>query len=266
MKRCSECEFIYEDDQSVCDLDGAELSDDPVPPSSSQDASTPAAVSPSFFLRSLRSQFALGALMLTGVLSSALVVGYYDSVSQPESTVEPREPAVSLVPSAKAETPDKVTSRLDFGAAALPSPDASSPVLPSSTKSSSAAGNSPIAAGQSSVTGRTSVAPASTTPRGARTRVNSSDSKLKTNRRRLLGQSKRRILQRNERRLVSVSSESMATNPKSHAGNVSSRTGKETLQATARQRELENVPPKEESKVSAMLKKTGRLLTRPFKF
>ena len=31
MKVCSQCEFIYEDDQSLCDMDGAELVYDPAP-------------------------------------------------------------------------------------------------------------------------------------------------------------------------------------------------------------------------------------------
>jgi cytoskeletal protein RodZ len=31
MKRCSECEFVYEDEQSLCDMDGADLVFDPRP-------------------------------------------------------------------------------------------------------------------------------------------------------------------------------------------------------------------------------------------
>ena len=38
MKVCSQCEFIYEDDQSLCDMDGAELVYDPAPLALSQGA------------------------------------------------------------------------------------------------------------------------------------------------------------------------------------------------------------------------------------
>ncbi len=154
MKRCSECEFIYEDDQRVCDMDGTELSEatgmfafspsrpervpDPRPfpfsetipslsyahpgsasaelasaPFSDVSSSPVPTVSPSFFHRFLHSQFSLAALALFGVISSALVIGYYDSVSQGASNAETREAAVSLVPSAQAETKDSEHSVTD---------------------------------------------------------------------------------------------------------------------------------------------------------
>ncbi|MGH9967597.1 MAG: hypothetical protein ACREBG_07150, partial [Pyrinomonadaceae bacterium] len=229
-----------------------------------QEVSAPPVVSPSLLLRFLRSQFAMGGLALAGVLSSALVVGYYDSVSQAEPNVETRDAAVSLVPSAQAETPDKVTSQPEPGAAELPSPMAS-PAGSSSTEGSLSAEDSPSAEGSSSIKGRPSGAPASGTPRASRARVGSSNSKLKANRRRLLGH-QRRPQQRNERRRVSVNSESIATNQRSHPTNQSSQTRNQTLQVRSQQRESENAHPKEESKVAAMFKKTGRLLTRPFKF
>ena len=45
MKVCSQCEFIYEDDQSLCDMDGAELVYDPAPRALNQGAA-PESVTP----------------------------------------------------------------------------------------------------------------------------------------------------------------------------------------------------------------------------
>jgi hypothetical protein len=41
MKHCPQCDFIYEDDQSVCDMDGKELVSDPAPLAAEQSFATP---------------------------------------------------------------------------------------------------------------------------------------------------------------------------------------------------------------------------------
>lgn len=141
MKRCSHCEFLYEDDQRFCDMDGTELfnavglfafsqsvsepAHDPAPLAFSGSVSVLPALSssphltafPSVFLRFLRSQFSLAALALLGVISSALVIGYYEYVSQAGSNDETRDAAVSLVPSAQTETTDTPTSQQEITSA-----------------------------------------------------------------------------------------------------------------------------------------------------
>ncbi|MGH9906490.1 MAG: hypothetical protein ACRD8U_13020 [Pyrinomonadaceae bacterium] len=108
MKRCSVCEFIYEDDQRFCEMDGIVLPSD----SSfqfSQKASGLAAASR--LARFLRSPFSLAALSLLGVILSALVIGYYDSISQTESNAATRQSVGSLVPSAHAESTDALNNQ-----------------------------------------------------------------------------------------------------------------------------------------------------------
>ena len=116
MKRCSECHFTFEDYQQFCDFDGTKLTPVPEPPSLSQ-ISVPSAVFPSRVGRILRSRISLAALALAGVVSSALLVGYYDSLNQPnlEVVVSAESPGavVSHVP-AQVETssqPETQTAR-----------------------------------------------------------------------------------------------------------------------------------------------------------
>jgi len=79
MKRCSECDFTFEDHQQVCDFDGTELTIIP--------ESVPKAVRTSPFRRLARSRVALAALVLAGLISSALLIGYYDSASQSSAEI-----------------------------------------------------------------------------------------------------------------------------------------------------------------------------------
>ena len=66
MKRCPQCEFIYEDEQNTCDMDGTILA---------FDASVAAANAPS---RSRLRSFALPAVIGT-MLASLLIVAFYAS-------------------------------------------------------------------------------------------------------------------------------------------------------------------------------------------
>lgn len=109
MKRCSVCEFIYEDDQRFCEMDGIELPNDPASFQFSQNASPSSAATRS--ARFLRSPFSLAALSLMGVILSALVIGYYDSVSQADSNAVTRQSIGSLVPSARAESTDNLENQ-----------------------------------------------------------------------------------------------------------------------------------------------------------
>jgi hypothetical protein len=86
MKRCPKCDFTFADFHHVCDFDGTELVDDPERPPSALKVST----SPSRFLRFLKSPLFLTGLAVLALLSSALLIGYYDSASRPNSIVENR--------------------------------------------------------------------------------------------------------------------------------------------------------------------------------
>jgi len=46
MKLCPQCDFIYEDDQSVCDMDGKELVSDPATVVIEQGFATPVSATP----------------------------------------------------------------------------------------------------------------------------------------------------------------------------------------------------------------------------
>lgn len=84
MKHCPQCEFTFDDQQQVCDFDGTELSVVPERPPSFQIVKLAPAVSRSRVRRIVQSRPALAALALAGVLLSALLVGYYDSRNQPK--------------------------------------------------------------------------------------------------------------------------------------------------------------------------------------
>ena len=77
MKRCSQCHFTFADDQQFCDFDQNELTDLPEPPPRFH--TLPAGRT----RRILRSPVSLAILALCGVATSALLVGYLDSVSDP---------------------------------------------------------------------------------------------------------------------------------------------------------------------------------------
>jgi hypothetical protein len=100
MKRCPKCDFSFADFHRSCDFDGTELVDDPETlPVSPAVSALAATQSP--FLRLVKSPVFLIVLALAGLLSSALLIGYFDSSSQPNSIVEsPASPdsVVSPVP------------------------------------------------------------------------------------------------------------------------------------------------------------------------
>ncbi len=80
MKRCSQCEFIYEDDQSVCDMDGQSLTSDYAFPAASTSGEKSASTGKSSSLRGIA--LPAGAGLLMALLFS---VGFYASAD----TVQP---------------------------------------------------------------------------------------------------------------------------------------------------------------------------------
>jgi len=96
MKRCPKCEFSFADFHVLCDFDGTELVDDPATMSLSP-AVAALAASQSHFPRLLKSPVFLTASALVGLGSSALLIGYYDSPTEPASISETRAIQDSIV-------------------------------------------------------------------------------------------------------------------------------------------------------------------------
>jgi hypothetical protein len=220
MKRCSQCEFTFEDHLQFCDFDGTKLSVVPEPVPSFNKFSRPPGVSASLFLRVVRSRVSLAVMALAGVMLSALVVGHYDSGAQSNiepdidlaSNVESRNDMVNLVPQGASETldqaePEQVSKPTFISTERRIKAEEKTSSLPSSTIS------------------RLSVA--------SRSRVLSSTSKPEGT----------------KRRVEKANRESLARNSKRPAG-----------------RESYDSRQQKDSKVIAILKKTGNILTRPFKF
>ena len=93
MKRCPQCEFTFEDHENYCDFDGAELSPIFERPLSSKSYSIPNDVLIPQVRRLLRSNFSLAVLGLSVIVFNALVVAYYSA-----SEVEPRDNTVAVIP------------------------------------------------------------------------------------------------------------------------------------------------------------------------
>lgn len=115
MKRCPKCNLTFADFQHVCDFDGTGLVDDPETLPVSPRVSALVAATQSPLLRLIMSPVFLTVLGLAGVLSSLLLIVYYDATSQSSSiatnqpsqnsTVSPVIPVQTSVPPASSKTP-----------------------------------------------------------------------------------------------------------------------------------------------------------------
>src|SRR5258706_394180 len=125
MKRCPKCDFSFVNFHHVCDFDGTDLIDDPETLPVSPGVSALVAATRSPFLRLVKSPVFLTVLALAGLLSSALLIGYYDAASQPNSIAESRAlrdspdsraSIASLVPPAqpRAQPPTRIKTRAPF--------------------------------------------------------------------------------------------------------------------------------------------------------
>ncbi len=119
MKRCPKCDFSFVNFHNVCDFDGTDLVDDPETLPVSPGISALVAATQSPFLRLVKSPVFLLVLALAGLVSSALLIGYFDAATQPNSIAETpasgdsRDAIGSLVPPAQpaAEPPARTTTR-----------------------------------------------------------------------------------------------------------------------------------------------------------
>lgn len=217
MKRCSQCDFTFEDDQQFCDFDGTELSVVPEPVPSFKKFSMPPGVSAPLFLRVVRSRVSLAVMALAGVMLSALVIGYYDSGAQ--SNIEPdidlaSNDMVNLVPKGASETLDQAE------------PEQVKPTFISTERRINAEEKT-----------RT------------RAHVFSSNSKPERNKRGFEKANKDLLARKQKTGSETANEESLARNSKRPAD-----------------RESNGSRQHKDSKVVAILKKTGNILTKPFKF
>jgi len=100
MKRCPQCEFIYEDDQSHCDMDGVRLLHDANPLPKLQALTTTSTSSDNSKTRSR-----LVALVATLVLAGVMALVYYVSIRQ-----SPRTTTVAISPTVEATQPNAEVS------------------------------------------------------------------------------------------------------------------------------------------------------------
>jgi hypothetical protein len=112
MKRCPKCDFSFVNFHRVCDFDGTDLIDDPdtLPVSPAVTALVAATQSP--FLRLVKSPVFLMVLALAGLVSSALLFGYYDAQSQANSIAESQASPDSRVSLASPVPPSQPLARI----------------------------------------------------------------------------------------------------------------------------------------------------------
>ena|SRR5437773_7331744 len=100
MKFCPKCDFSFASFHHVCDFDGTDLVDAPETLPVSPGISALVAATQPQYLRLIKSPVFLAVLALAGLLSSALLIGYFDAASQPNSFAQSqasRDSVVSLV-------------------------------------------------------------------------------------------------------------------------------------------------------------------------
>jgi hypothetical protein len=151
MKHCPKCDFSFASFHHVCDFDGAELVDDPETLPVSPGVSALAAATQSPFLRLAKSPVFLAVLALAGVLSSALLIGYYDAASQPNSIAENQASRDSVVGQAPpAQAPAQPPAQPPAQRRTLPPSSARSEISkPKAAEDFSARGRRPVMASRS---------------------------------------------------------------------------------------------------------------------
>ena len=235
MKRCPKCDFSFVNFHHVCDFDGTDLVDDPETLPVSPGVSALAATQ-SPFLRLVKSPVFLTVLGLAGVLSSLLLLVYYDATSQPNSIAE------SPAPRDSPDSPDSIASQVPPTQPPAQPPARIRTRIPSTSSNEVSTGN-----GSDRVTSRSKISePAKdhsstrersvTAPR-SRARLRSSPS--------IRNQSRAEI--------------ALQRQPKDKALQKKSK-------ESALQRDSKENANRKESKLTAALKTTWNILKKPFKF
>jgi hypothetical protein len=123
MKLCPQCDFIYEDDQSICDMDGKELVSSPATDVTAQSFATPVSATPVLVSDVLpvesagrrRRNFAL--VTVVGIVLAALVIAIY--LARTYQLRSQRTPETSSTDRSAGEIPPQPTSDTS-GQPALP--------------------------------------------------------------------------------------------------------------------------------------------------
>ncbi len=106
MKRCSQCDFIYEDDQHLCDMDGQDLVYEPTLHPLQISAASAATKPPTLIVNSRARRLGLGAAAAV-LIGTVLTVGYTGFTSEyaPQNTKAPSTNVIRTPQSAPDYTP-----------------------------------------------------------------------------------------------------------------------------------------------------------------
>lgn len=236
MKRCSQCEFTFENHLQFCDFDNTELTAVPERAPSFTNISPPR----SLFVRIARSRVSLAFLAFAGVMLSALLVGYIDSASQPNVAVASNAETGKDMVNRDSQSPGVTRDQAKPYQAATPRFNAQERRIRAEEIPSSV--TAPVFRWEPAVSGSSRSRPEPSTFKLEAISISevvpSKGSRAKAN-----GES----LTRRRRR----------------PSPIAVFAGSETKSVGA---ESESARQKKDSKVVAILKKTGGILTRPFKF
>jgi len=234
MKRCPKCDFSFANFREVCDFDGTDLVHEPETLPVSPGVSALVAATQSPFLRLVKSPVFLIVLVLAGLISSALLIGYYDSASQSNSIAESQ---------ASPDSPDSNASQV---------PPAAPPAQPSAQIRTQAPSTSPnevsTGSGSDRVTGRSEIS------KPAKDLSSTRERSLTASRSRARPRSTPSIRNQQSRPEIALQRQ-----PKDKAPQKESK-------ESALQRDSKENANRKESKVTAMVKTTWKILKKPFKF
>lgn len=279
MKHCPQCDFIYEDDQSVCDMDGKELVSDPATGVSA----TPVMVSDGLPMESAGRRWRNFAVLTVFVLLALIIVIYWARANQLRSLLAPEGSESSTDRSAGAIPPQSTSgdiylqpSSSDLVSTQTPSADTalSEQSREQSNELSSAdTVQATVSSALSSSTSKESLAHTRLTPGPVRAGAPSGNSRGPVIVRLNNGASIRADEAWEKREGIWYRQGGVVTFLKRSEVRTIERLPAPSLRskstANTGEKSRQTVPAaetKKESKVTSLLKKTGRILKKPFKF
>jgi len=284
MKLCPQCDFIYEDDQSVCDMDGKELVSNPATIVTEAAFTTPASATPVLVpdvlpVESAGKRWRNFALLTLFVLATLIIVVYLARANQlrtlhaPQGSESSTDQSVLPPQSTSGDTSGQPPSSA-LGSTQTPSADSLSEPSPEQSSELSAAETDQSTLSSSSSTTKESLAHTRLTPGPVAAGAPSGNSRgpviVRLNNgvaiRADEAWEKREGIWYRQGGVVTFLNRSQvrtierlpyaSSRSKSAANNVAEKT-----------KQTEPAPEtKKDSKVTSFLKKTGRILKRPFKF
>lgn len=263
MKLCPQCAFIYEDDQGVCDMDGKELVPDPASGTVNQNVSSPKLSRSGRTRASRLTAVFAGAAVLTALLSLTYLAQRYQARKsyaaiplQPLSQPSARETSPQASPAnsiSNMVTDAALSATANDAAASTTKPSLTDPALASAP----AAANAPGANSSAPVIVRL-------TNGGS---IKADDAGTTGNRVWYRQGGMVTFLKRSQVRAIErrSSSSPRSTIPASNQGDKTATVAAAPAPNQLRTRRLEPANPKRQSRVTSFLKKTGQILSKPFK-